>query len=76
MKINEELMEGIKSAQKSMKAIQCELGSLPLRRVQLLKAYTEQQAQAHAVTDAIREEYGDGVVDLETYEFTPNKEKT
>jgi hypothetical protein len=75
MKIKEEMIKGIKSAQNSMEAIQRELGSLPLREVQLLKAYAEQQAQAQAVTDAICEEYGDGVLDLETFDFTSNKEQ-
>ena len=59
MKIKEDLMDSIKDARNKMSAIQNE----------------DQEAEAQAVSDAIREEYGDGMVDLETGEFTANEDE-
>tara|TARA_R110000782_G_scaffold264675_1_gene357958 strand:+ start:447 stop:683 length:237 start_codon:yes stop_codon:yes gene_type:complete len=75
MKIREELMDSIKDARNKMSAIQNELGSLPIRKAALIKAFADQEAEAQAVSDAIREEYGDGMVDLETGEFTANEDE-
>ena len=75
MKIREELMDSIKDARNKMSAIQNELGSLPIRNAALIKAFADQEAEAQAVSDAIREEYGDGMVDLETGEFTANEDE-
>lgn len=75
MKIKEEMMEEIKEAQVRLSSIQNELGSLPLRKEALIRAYADQEAKAQAITDTIREEYGDGVINLETGEFTASEEE-
>lgn len=72
-KIKEELIEAINDARKTMAAIQSELGALALaelRKEALLEEYKAQQLKVNETTDAIREEYGDGEVNLETGEFT------
>ena len=65
----------VDDARNKMSAIQNELGSLPIRKAALIKAFADQEAEAQAVSDAIREEYGDGMVDLETGEFTANEDE-
>ena len=72
-KIKEELIEAINDARKTMAAIQSELGALALaelRKEALLEEYKAQQLKVNDTTEAIREEYGDGEVNLETGEFT------
>ena len=72
--VKEELLGAVKDAQKAMQAIQVELGAIALaelRKEALLAAYKEQQTKVQEATDAIRAEYGDGSVDLESGEFTP-----
>jgi hypothetical protein len=72
-KVKEELLTAVKEAQKAMQAIQVELGAIALaelRKEALLAAYKEQQAKVQEATDAIRAEYGDGSVDLDSGEFT------
>lgn len=72
-KIKEELIEAINDARKTMAAIQNELGALALaelRKEALLEEYKAQQLKVNETTEAIREEYGDGEVNLETGEFT------
>jgi len=73
-KVKEELLSAVKDAQKAMQAIQMELGAIALaelRKEALMAAYKEQQSKVQEATEAIREEYGDGSVDLESGEFTP-----
>ena len=72
--VKEELLSAVKDAQKAMQAIQMELGAIALaelRKEALMASYKEQQANIQKATEAIREEYGDGSVDLESGEFTP-----
>lgn len=72
--VKEELLGAVKDAQKAMQAIQMELGAIALaelRKEALMASYKEQQANIQKATEAIREEYGDGSVDLESGEFTP-----
>jgi len=72
-KVKEELLAPVKEAQKAMQAIQVELGAIALaelRKESLLAAYKEQQSNVQSATDAIRAEYGDGSVDLDSGEFT------
>ena len=74
-KVKEELLGAVKDAQKAMQAIQMELGAIALaelRKEALMAAYKEQQSKVQETTEAIREEYGDGSVDLESGEFTPD----
>lgn len=73
-KVNQELLDAVKEAQKNIQAIQMELGVIALaelRKDALLKAYEEQQAKIKEATDAIQQAHGDGSVDIETGEFTP-----
>lgn len=73
-KVKEELLGAVKDAQKAMQGIQMELGAIALaelRKEALMAAYKEQQSKVQETTEAIREEYGDGSVDLESGEFTP-----
>jgi hypothetical protein len=73
-KVNQELLDAVKEAQKNLQAIQMELGAIALvelRKSALIRAYEEQQAKIKEATEAIQAEYGDGNVDLETGEFTP-----
>ena len=74
-KVNEELLSAVKTAQKTLQAIQLELGAIKLaelRTQELFAAYKEQQTKIKETTDAIQAEYGDGSVDLESGEFTPS----
>ena len=74
--IKEEMLDSVKQAQANMQSIQNELGALALaqlRKDALLKAFSEQQEAAQQVTESIREEYGDGSINLETGEFTPEE---
>ena len=72
-KVKEELLNAVKEAQAAMQSIQMELGAIALaelRKEALMAAYKEQQENIQKTTEAIREEYGDGSVNLETGEFT------
>ena len=71
--VKEELLNAVKGAQATLRAIQLELGAIKLaelRTEELFAAYKEQQAKIKETTDAIQAEYGDGEVNLETGEFT------
>ncbi len=74
--IKKEMLDSVKEAQGNMQSIQNELGAIALaelRQDALLKAFVEQQEASKAATEAIREEYGDGSVNLESGEFTPEE---
>jgi FMN-dependent NADH-azoreductase len=71
--VKEEFLNAVKEAQAAMQSIQMELGAIALaelRKEVLMKAYKEQQEKIQQTTEAIREEYGDGSVNLESGEFT------
>jgi hypothetical protein len=72
--VNQEYIDTVKNAQATMKAIQSELGALALvelRKEALLAAYKEEEQKIQETSTKIREEYGDGSLDLESGEFTP-----
>lgn len=72
--VKQELLDKVKEAQKNIQTIHVELGAISLaelRKASLFKAFEEQQAKINEATEAIRAEYGDGNVDLDTGEFTP-----
>ena len=72
--VKEEFLNAVKEAQAAMQSIQMELGAIALaeiRKEALMKAYKDQQEKIQQTTEAIREEYGDGSVNLESGEFTP-----
>lgn len=76
--IKEELLNAVKEARNTMAAIQSELGSIALvelRKEALLEEYKKQQGALNEATNNIREEYGDGEVDLESGEFTATVEE-
>ena len=76
--IKEELLDAVKEARNTMAAIQSELGSIALvelRKEALLEEYKKQQGALNEATNNIREEYGDGEVDLESGEFTATVEE-
>ena len=72
--VNQEYIDTVKNAQATMKAIQSELGALALvelRKEALLAAYKAEEQKVQETSTKIREEYGDGSLDLESGEFTP-----
>jgi hypothetical protein len=72
--VNQEHIDTIKNAQATMKAIQSELGAIALvelRKEALLAAYKAEDQKVQETSTKIREEYGDGTLDLESGEFTP-----
>jgi len=72
--VNQEYIDTVKNAQATMKAIQSELGALALvelRKEALLAAYKAEEQKVQETSTKIREEYGDGTLDLESGEFTP-----
>jgi hypothetical protein len=72
--VNQEYIDTIKNAQATMKAIQSELGAIALvelRKESLLAAYKAEDQKVQETSTKIREEYGDGSLDLESGEFTP-----
>jgi hypothetical protein len=74
--IKKEMLDSVKEAQGNMQSIQNELGAIALaelRKDALLKAFVEQQEASKVATEAIREEYGDGSINLESGEFTPEE---
>ena len=74
--IKKEMLDSVKEAQGNMQSIQNELGAIALaelRKDALLKAFVEQQEASKSATEAIREEYGDGSINLESGEFTPEE---
>jgi hypothetical protein len=71
--VNQEYIDTIKNAQATMKAIQSELGAIALvelRKESLLAAYKAEDQKVQETSTKIREEYGDGTLDLESGEFT------
>ena len=76
--IKEELLNAVKEARNTMVAIQSELGSIALIELSkeaLLEEYKKQQGALNEATNNIREEYGDGEVNLESGEFTATVEE-
>ena len=72
--VNQEYIDTVKNAQATMKAIQSELGAIALveiRKEALLDAYKAEEQKVQETSTKIREEYGDGTLDLESGEFTP-----
>lgn len=77
-KVNQEYVDTVKNAQATMKAIQSELGAIALvelRKESLLAAYKAEEQKIQEVSAKIREEYGDGSLDLESGEFTATPEE-
>lgn len=75
-KVKEEYIGKITNAQAVMQRIQAELGQIALlenRKAFLLAEYASQEQLLNEVGAQIKEEYGDGTVDVGTGEFTPEE---
>ena len=72
--VNQEYIDTVKNAQATMKAVRSELGAnalVEIRKEALLAAYKAEEQKVQETSTKIREEYGDGTLDLESGEFTP-----
>ena len=72
--IEEKLIKAVKEVRTNMHSIQNELGKIALleaRKHELIQAYKEQETALNKVSETIREQYGDGEVDLESGTFSP-----
>lgn len=73
--VTKELIDGVKQLQTSMEAIKTELGTITLiesRKAKLIASFEEAEVSMKDLRSKIYEEYGDGTIDLNTGEFTPN----
>ena len=73
-KVKKESLESIKSIQTDMNKIQQELGAISLleaRKSTLISSHTELEEKMAEARKVILEEHGDGIVNLDTGEFTP-----
>lgn len=81
-KIKEEQLEQVKALREAQTKLRLELGDLHLAmrnikaRQEALEAKSDEAEQkAEQLLNEIREEYGNGSVDVETGEFTPSPEE-
>lgn len=77
-KVNEELLNKVKDAQSQIQELQMTLGSIALAelsKADLFAKYKDLQAKINEATEAVKAAFGDGVVDLETGEFTPSEQQ-
>jgi len=73
--VAKELIDTVKQLQSSMEAIKTELGTITLiesRKAKLIASFEEAEVSMKDVRAKIYEQYGDGTIDLNTGEFTPN----
>lgn len=77
-KVSEEILNEIKDLRTKQGSLQAEMGSLGItkqeikeREAAIYAELKELGSKAQESMGKIREEYGDGSVDLETGEFTP-----
>jgi hypothetical protein len=73
--VAKELIDTVKQLQSSMEAIKSELGTITLiesRKAKLIASFEEAEVSMKDVRAKIYEQYGDGTIDLNTGEFTPN----
>lgn len=81
-KIKEEQLEQVKALREAQTKLRLELGDLHLamrnikaRQEALESEADEAEEKAGQLLNEIREEYGNGSVDIETGEFTPSPEE-
>ena len=81
-KIKEEQLEQVKALREAQTKLRLELGDLHLamrnikaRQEALESEADEAEEKAGQLLNEIREEYGNGSVDVETGEFTPSPEE-
>ena len=79
-KFSEDEIKQVQEIQNSYYSIQNQLGQVTLAKVrldenkdELLKSLKDIQSKEQTFLDKIREKYGDGVLNPESGEFTPNK---
>jgi hypothetical protein len=77
-KVSEEILNEVKELRTKQGSLQAEMGSLGItkqeikeREAAIYAELKELGSKAQESMNKIREEYGDGSVDLETGEFTP-----
>jgi len=77
-KVSEEILSEVKELRTKQGSLQAEMGSLGItkqeikeREAAIYAELKELGSKAQESMNKIREEYGDGSVDLETGEFTP-----
>ena len=73
--VAKELIDTVKQLQSSMEAIKSELGTSTLidsRKAKLITSFEEAEVSMKDVREKIYDDYGDGTIDLNTGEFTPN----
>lgn len=78
-KVSEEILSEIKDLRTKQGSLQAEMGSLGITKLEIEEReaaiYAELKelgSKAQEAMGKIREEYGDGSVDLESGEFTPS----
>ena len=77
-KVNEELINKVKEAQSQIQEIQMTLGGIALAELSkqdLYARYKELQTKINEATESVKSTLGDGVVDLNTGEFTPSEKQ-
>ena len=81
-KIKEEQFDQLKSLRDAQTKLRLELGDLDLtankiklRKEELIAQSVEEEAKMEEFISEIRNEYGDGSVDINTGEFTPSPEE-
>lgn len=75
-KVNEELINKVKEAQAQIQEIQMTLGGIALAELskqELYARYKELQGKINEATESVKSTLGDGIVDLNTGEFTPKE---
>jgi hypothetical protein len=75
-KIDEQIIEKFREAQKQMNQIQMELGAIALAKISeefLLQEFKRNKNIVDELVGEIRDIHGDGTVDIDTGEFTPSE---
>jgi FMN-dependent NADH-azoreductase len=75
-KVDEQIIEKFREAQKQMNQIQMELGAIALAKISeefLLEEFKRNKNIVDELVGEIRDIHGDGTVDIDTGEFTPSE---
>jgi hypothetical protein len=75
-KVDEQIIEKFREAQKQMNQIQMELGAIALAKISeefLLQEFKRNKNIVDELVGEIRDIHGDGTVDIDTGEFTPSE---
>jgi FMN-dependent NADH-azoreductase len=75
-KVDEQIIEKFREAQKQMNQIQMELGAIALAKISeefLLQEFKRNKNIVDELVGEIRDIHGDGTVDIDSGEFTPSE---